>query len=253
MIKNVNLLQNPIEYDKHVEEYLIQALANLGQRIGIKGDGISYQHFTFGDIIGDSTSYYGTPTLGYIQYQKSAESDRYVAVFGTCTYDDETGETYNYKSLSESLNINDVLYFPNDLTFDIILGGIEKYSKNSICINDGKDITFMLVGKMMGTNDDDDLNSVLYYYKFDINSNLLKFGAKIYYDSSDENGDWFHLMLVTNKTYKNNVYKDSSLSDEYEMNFHVFNAKTLKELDTKYYNSFLSSFKYSTNASNPFS
>ena len=245
MIKNVNLLQNPIEYDKHVEEYLIQALANLGQRIGIKGDGISYQHFTFGDIIGDSTSYYGTPTLGYIQYQKSAESDRYVAVFGTCTYDDETGETYNYKSLSESLNINDVLYFPNDLTFDIILGGIEKYSKNSICINDGKDITFMLVGKMMGTNDDDDLNSVLYYYKFDINSNLLKFGAKIYYDSSDENGDWFHLMLVTNKTYKNNVYKDSSLSDEYEMNFHVFNAKTLKELDTKYYNSFLSSFKFS--------
>ena len=245
MIKNVNLLQNPIEYDKHVEEYLIQALANLGQRIGIKGDGISYQHFTFGDIIGDSTSYYGTPTLGYIQYQKSAESDRYVAVFGTCTYDDETGETYNYKSLSESLNINDVLYFPNDLTFDIILGGIEKYSKNSICINDGKDITFMLVGKMMGTNDDDDLNSVLYYYKFDINSNLLKFGAKIYYDSSDENGDWFHLMLVTNKTYKNNGYKDSSLSDEYEMNFHVFNAKTLKELDTKYYNSFLSSFKFS--------
>lgn len=245
MIKNVNLLQNPIEYDKYVEEYLIQALANLGQRIGIKGDGISYQHFTFGDIIGESTSYYGTPTLGYIQYRKAVESNKYVATFGTCTYDEETGEVYNYNPLSESLDVNDVLYFPNDLSFDIILGGIEKYGKNSICINDGKDLTFMLVGKMMGTNDDDDLNSILYYYKFDINSNLLKFGAKIYYDNSDDNGDWFHLMMITNKTYKSNEYSNSALSDEYEMKFYMFNAKTLKELDNKYYNSFLSSFKFS--------
>ena len=245
MIKNVNLLQNPIEYDKYVEEYLIQALANLGQRIGIKGDGISYQYFTFGDLIGESTSYYGTPTLGYIKYQKAIESDKYVAVFGTCTYDKETGEVYDYNPLSESLDINDVLYFSNDLSFDIVLGGIEKYAKNSICINDGKDLTFMLVGKIMGTNDDDDLNSVLYYYKFDINSNLLKFGAKIYYDNSDDNGDWFHLMMITNKTYKSNNYKDSALSDEYEMKFYIFNAKTLKETNIGYYNSFLSSFKFS--------
>ena len=89
----------------------------------------------------------------------------------------------------------------------------------------------MLVGKLIGTNDDEDLNSVLYYYKFDINSNLLKFGAKIYYDSSDDNADWFHLMTVVNKTYKGNNYKDNSLSDEYEMSFHIFNAKTLQELD----------------------
>lgn len=254
MIKNVNLLQNPIEYDKYIEEYLIQALANLGQRIGIKGDGISYHYFTFGDLLGDSMSYYNTPRLGYIQYTKSTNSDKYNAVFGVCKYDPQTGMTYGHSDgkLSESLDINDVLYFPNDLSFDITLGGIEKYAKNSICINDGNDLTFMLVGKLIGTNDDEDLNSVLYYYKFDINSNLLKFGAKIYYDSSDDNGDWFHLMTVVNKTYKSNNYKDNSLSDEYEMSFHIFNAKTLQELDNasqttdhKYYNSFLSSFKFS--------
>lgn len=254
MIKNVNLLQNPIEYDKYIEEYLIQALANLGQRIGIKGDGISYHYFTFGDLLGDSMSYYNTPRLGYIQYTKSTNSDKYTAVFGVCKYDPQTGMTYGHSDgkLSESLDINDVLYFPNDLSFDITLGGIEKYAKNSICINDGNDLTFMLVGKLIGTNDDEDLNSVLYYYKFDINSNLLKFGAKIYYDSSDDNGDWFHLMTVVNKTYKGNNYKDNSLSDEYEMSFHIFNAKTLQELDNasqttdhKYYNSFLSSFKFS--------
>lgn len=254
MIKNVNLLQNPIEYDKYIEEYLIQALANLGQRIGIKGDGISYHYFTFGDLLGDSMSYYNTPRLGYIQYTKSTNSDKYNAVFGVCKYDPQTGMTYGHSDgkLSESLDINDVLYFPNDLSFDITLGGIEKYAKNSICINDGNDLTFMLVGKLIGTNDDEDLNSVLYYYKFDINSNLLKFGAKIYYDNSDDNGDWFHLMTVVNKTYKGNNYKDNSLSDEYEMSFHIFNAKTLQELDNasqttdhKYYNSFLSSFKFS--------
>ena len=112
MIKNVNLLQNPIEYDKYIEEYLIQALANLGQRIGIKGDGISYHYFTFGDLLGDSMSYYNTPRLGYIQYTKSTNSDKYTAVFGVCKYDPQTGMTYGHSDgkLSESLDINDVLY-----------------------------------------------------------------------------------------------------------------------------------------------
>ena len=48
MLKNVNLLQNPkdITFDKYSEQYILEALANLGQRIGIKGDGISYRSFT---------------------------------------------------------------------------------------------------------------------------------------------------------------------------------------------------------------
>ncbi len=248
MIKNVNLLQNPVEYDKYLEEYLIQALANLGQRIGIKGDGISYEYFTFSDLLGDSISYYNASKIGFVQYKKSIDSDKYAANFGICDYDPETGSLFNYNKLSESLDINDILYFPNDLTFDITLGGIEKYSKNSICINDGNDITFMLVGKLIGTNDDEELNSILYYYKFDINSNLLKYGAKIYHDSDD----WFHLITFVNKTYKNNNYKSSALSNEYEMNIHMFNAQKLKELDlllkttqSKYYNSFISLFKFS--------
>ena len=62
MIKNVNLMQNPqdIIFDKNSEyskEYLIQALANLGQRIGIKGDGISYKSFNFNDILLDDKLY----------------------------------------------------------------------------------------------------------------------------------------------------------------------------------------------------
>ena len=64
MIKNVNLMQNPqdIIWDKESEysrEHLIQALANLGQRIGIKGDGISYKSFTFNDILKIRDSFLG--------------------------------------------------------------------------------------------------------------------------------------------------------------------------------------------------
>ncbi len=243
MIKNVNLLQNPIEYDKYIEDFLIQALANLGQRVGIKGDGISYQYFTFNDLIGDNKIYDATKHLGFIQYIKDNTS-KYKATFGVCNVDTETNVLSNDKILFDSENINNTLYFPNDLTFDIPVGGIEKYSKNSICINNGKDLTFMLAGKLIGTNDTDPLNTILYYYKFDINSNLLKYGAKIYHYKTDERGDWFCLIITVNTDYENNNYTDDTLSSEYKMNIYIFNADaSFKLYDDVKSSSYIKEFK----------
>ena len=45
-VKNINLLQNENFEEKEKANY-IQALANLGQRIGIKGDSITYDSFSF--------------------------------------------------------------------------------------------------------------------------------------------------------------------------------------------------------------
>ena len=117
------------------------------------------------------------------------------------------------------------------MTFDIPIGGIEKYSKNSICINNGEDLTFMLAGKLIGTNDDDPLNTVLYYYKFDIDNNLLKYGAKLYHYNSDDTGDWFCLITTVNNNYKENNYESDTLSNEYEMEIYVFNANNFNVYD----------------------
>ena len=205
MLKNANLLQNPadIQYDKYSEEYLIQALANLGQRIGIKGDGISYKYFTFNDLINDN-SYTDDQYVGYLRYIKD-ENNKYKSVFGVV----DKFTLTDYHKFSDSVNINDCLYFPNDLEFDIPIGGIEKYSKNSICINNGTDLTFMLAGKHIGTNDNDDLNTTLYYYKFDISTNKLKYGAKLFHYNKTNDDNMYCLINTINTEYENNSYSSN--------------------------------------------
>ena len=91
MIKNINLMQNEHDFawDQYSEEYIIQALANLGQRIGIKGDSIAYRSFTFNDILTSDISYSPNTHIGYIEYIRNneniideIESSRYKANFG---------------------------------------------------------------------------------------------------------------------------------------------------------------------------
>ena len=58
-IQNINSINYPGEFNNlnsQTEEYLIQALANLGQRYSIKGDGIGIRTIRFADII-DAQNY----------------------------------------------------------------------------------------------------------------------------------------------------------------------------------------------------
>ena len=256
MIKDINLIQNTEDINsKYNDDYLIQALANMGQRVGIKGDGISYKYFSFNDIINETNVYSHNNHVGYIKYIKSSDSD-YAASFGISTIDTETGNIIENKLLSESISVNDCLYFPNNLSFDIPIGGIEKYSKNSICINNGEDLTLMLAGKIMGTVDNDELNTVLYYYKFDISTNLLKYGAKIYHYKTDNTGDWFCLLTTVNEKYEENNFVNSELNNKYKLTINIFNSNTLKDINKSLYFDFKKIFNfssYSTTNDIPFS
>ena len=244
MLKNVNLLQNPkdITFDKYSEQYVLEALANLGQRIGIKGDGISYRSFTFSEIIGEHYNYSADSEIGYIRYSKNKDNNQYKAIFGVVDKNTLT----NYNDLTESINIDDCLYFPNDLVFDIPIGGVDKYSRNSICINNGSELTFMLATRQLGTNDDDKLNTTLYYYKFDIETNKLKYAAKLFhYNTINSNEEVFCLINTVNKLYEKNNYKTNELSNEYSMHVHLFNAKYLKNKNSNYYyDSFIKLFNF---------
>ena len=151
MIKNVNLMQNPqdIIWDKESEysrEHLIQALANLGQRIGIKGDGISYKSFTFNDIL-DKT-YSASQYVGFIEYFRDSDSNDLKAKFGV-TDKYNIYNSNNEQILEISQNINNAFIFPSDLTFSLPVNNIEKYSKNSICVNSNGEFTIILVGKII--------------------------------------------------------------------------------------------------------
>ena len=148
MRKHINLMQNPedIIFDKdgsYSKEFLIQALANLGQRIGIKGDGIAYKSFNFNDILLDS--YSSDENVGYIEYIKDDNSNQIKALFGVAN----KNNLEDSQTLFDSININNTLNFNAELSFSIPVCGIEKYSKSSICINNNNELTFMLAGKRL--------------------------------------------------------------------------------------------------------
>ena len=106
MKQNINLMQNPedIIFDKNSEyskEYLIQTLANLGQRIGIKGDSVAYKSFTFNDILMNSETYSAKDKIGYIEYIGD-DAGNIKALFGIT----DKLNLLNSKVLDTSININ---------------------------------------------------------------------------------------------------------------------------------------------------
>ena len=242
MIKNVNLMQNPqdIIWDKESEysrEHLIQALANLGQRIGVKGDGISYKSFTFNDIL-DKT-YSASQYVGFIEYFRDSDSNDLKAKFGV-TDKYNIYNSNNEQILEISQNINNAFIFPSDLTFSLPVNNIEKYSKNSICVNSNGEFTIILVGKIIGSNDNDNNNAVLMYYKFDINSNKLICAYKTYYvDTLLNESNLYCLEIVENEKYGNN-----ELSNNYTFEIKLFNSKEAFDNNSTLKRSFEKSYSF---------
>lgn len=211
-------MQNPddIQYDKYTEEYLIQALANLGQRIGIKGDSIAYKSFNFNDILLASTTYDAAKYVGYIEYNKNSNSDSVNAIFGVANKENLNDTII----IDTSKNIDDVHIFETELTFSIPISGIAKYAKNSICINDDNELTLMLAGKKIGYEDNEDNNTVLMYYKFNISTNQLVCCYKLFYGGTADNGDnYYYLLNVNNESTASN-----SLTNNYKFNIYTFNS-----------------------------
>ena len=134
MIKNVNLMQNPLDivWDEEAgfsREHLIQALANLGQRVGIKGDGIAYKSFTFNDIL-DNT-YSSSNYIGFVEYFKD-ESNEFKAKFGV-TNKYQLNNSNDEKIIEIFESINDALIFPLRFLL-IILINIQRIVYVSIII-----------------------------------------------------------------------------------------------------------------------
>lgn len=247
MIQNVNLMQNPedIIFDKesgYSKEYLIQALANLGQRIGIKGDGIAYKSFTFNDISSLYGNYSSNEKIGYIEYIRDDYDGRIKALFGIS----DKNNLYKTETIDSSINIDNTLIFDTELSFSIPLCGIEKYSKNSLCVNKDNELTFILVCKKIGTNDDDQNNSVIIYYKFNILTNTLICCYKLFHFYENSLNENFYCLLNVNSTDNNNIY---------DLNINIFNSNELKHYTSQDYNlkeNFENLFKFSNyNYGNP--
>ena len=243
-------MQNPIDlaWDENTEyskEHIIQALANLGQRMGIKGDSIAYKSFTFNDILSDV--YSANEYIGFIEYFKNDELNETKAKFGvTSKY--QLHNSNKDITIDTTTSINNILIFPNDLSFSIPINNIEKYSKNSICINENNELTFMLAGKFMGASDDEPNNTILLYYKFDILTNKLITCYKVFYfDTNNKNEKYYCLLNV------NNIKENNKLSNNFTLDIHVFNSSLLNSSYKQLFENLFCFKNYESNGKIPFS
>jgi len=70
-IQSLNTLQNKDNYNQVAEEYILESLANLGQRYSVQGDSIAIGNFSIGSLFQNTNSDY------LVIVQKQEESDNY--------------------------------------------------------------------------------------------------------------------------------------------------------------------------------
>lgn len=231
MKKSIYEIQNPVDFSPYTHEYLIQALANMGQRIGVKGDGIQYGYFKFTDII-NTEEYDPEKYIGTVKYDTviSGETNILGAYFGVI----EKGLLYNKTNNLISpdspyylnTDIRNIIRLKHQLQFDIPINNIEKYSPNSLIHNDGKLLTTILIGKYFGYDDTDNNNAEIIYNKFDIKTGMLVYAVRAMYLYSDNANDYY-LILRT-------VYKDS----QYKMTVQIYNPKYLGNYSDEFRHAF---------------
>ena len=214
-IYNINGINNidDIKYISQLgDQQLIQALANLGQRIGIKGDSIDYGCFTFLDILNNDyiPNAENTPEIGILNYYLHDGKNCIFSEIGTTTMDEKY--VHNKRPLNNLLSENNeenVFYqqfFLNNFSLETKVNNIELYSGNSIFNKDGEILKTLLLGKILGTDNKDINNLEIQYNEFNLTTNTLEKAIRTYYAYSLNNNENYYIMLYFTKSNDNLSY-----------------------------------------------
>jgi len=234
MKRNINLMQSNSDIDSNFinqlgKEYILQALANLGQRIGIKGDGLKYGSFSFIELLNNEEETYSSEDyIGYLEYVNNN------AVIGINNIKANTDKILDNL---KTKNINNTLFSNREFSFTIPVNSIEKYCKNSIISNKDNILTIITVGKKIGYEDNDNNNAVLLYYKYDISTNKLIYSVKSGHVYSDTGNDYYYLIKLSRKLDEYGNY----FNNKYELTLKLFNTSNL---DDRYKESFINTYCY---------
>lgn len=252
-IINIGALQNPndITYlTSYTDNYLIQSLANLGQRIGIKGEGIEYKDFTFYDLLdsNDSSSssaqiYPASSYIGVVYYTSDEENSK--AVIGIAERGKRITASNSETFISEtsSVNIYNRQFIDDDLSFNIIINNIEKYKAGGVLDVNYNDacsanvMTSLMYGKYAGNDENIYGNIEILYNQFDIDSNMLLYAVRVFKLYTASNNNDYYLMLVleksTDSSYLLKAYSfESNAIDSAELAADFKNSFNCKLLDS---------------------
>lgn len=244
---NIKSIQN-LEDLKYIsqlgDQQQIQALANLGQRMGVKGDSVAYGSFTFMDILENNyiPNSENLPEIGILNYYLHPGKNCIFSEVGTTT----TEEKYVHSkrplnNLVVNSNEENVFYqqfFLNNFELETKVNNIEYYNANSIFNKDGNILKTLLFGKILGTEATDPNNIEIQYNEFDLKHNVLNRAIRTYYAYSLNNNEHYYILLDFTKCHDNEGTHD--YKDYYDVSIYILNSKDVKEelnIDiTKLYN-----------------
>lgn len=242
-IQNINVLQNPIDIaylTSYSNEYLVQSLANLGQRLGIKGDSIQYNSFTFTDIYNniDVSGYDPDKYIGVIIYSKT-NNDEIVSNFGICKKD--TNQIINEKNISSLIEKNSHIilnnafskqFINNSVVLDININNISKYKYSSFYYSN-KSFNNVLYGNILNTEENASNNIEIMFNKYNTSTGILEYCVRAFHLYTIGESNYYCMMVLEPIEHTINKYK---------LSFYIFNSSLLSSKIIK--DEFESCFSY---------
>lgn len=206
MIHNINSIQNLDDLamlSKFTDEYLVQALANAGQRLGLSGESIKYSNFTFYDLFEKSQKYKDTLSpddyIGAIRYIYNDETNRYNVQFSII--DNESFISNAKENTSESsTTVDNTVYVAEDVEMSNVLNNIDTY-KEGMIIKDDEYLKCLVNCKIIGTEDSDDDNVNVLYVSFNAKTKTLDTYIMCFYVTTDISRNKFYAIAKATNNY----------------------------------------------------
>lgn len=191
-------------------DFVLQALANLGQRVGLKGDGIVYQNFTFYDMFSNvsETQYPADKYIGVIKYDTDNKTNINIGTAGII----EKGTRYIGATSFENGVIADGTNkiisngtTSTSISSNFIVNNIQSFLPYSILQSDdeGKYFYNILFGQLINTDDTTSTPNIeVHYNKFRLSDNTLDTAIRVINMSNTTDANY--LMYVVTRTFTEN-------------------------------------------------
>ena len=252
-LHNINTIQNQNDLayiiSQSSEQYNYEALANLGQRYSIKGDGIKTNCFTVADILNIDTSKlndneYNTSNVKYITKMYIDNKKLYLSLYSLSNlFEPQITEEIKY-------SLDNAVYTDAPITLNTKINGIDYYKENLLLfLNNIGDQQFFYIASLgcdSDTNTIYELNIEYYNIKTNELVESMKFidtneNTHNEFDISGNNSPQYYLYHLKNTdgNYIVNEYKIHTQNiDIIYKNFQSFVLSFYNTVILEYYKSY---------------
>lgn len=218
-IKNINLVSKKnisnitpyvSEINNREQSRYVNALANLGQRTGTKGDSMSLYSISFNDLFDTNKDY--DSYVGVMRYVLD-DNNHVMCEYGYVSKDNMlNGDTSIFDGGKDTSDeILGMKFVDQVMSLDLIVNNIQLIEKNSLLKVDDNKFATLIFGKSVSLQQET-YNKEIQYNVFDIENNTLDFAIRCWHLNSNSNNTVkSYMMMVISKSSDNeydlNLYK----------------------------------------------